>query len=216
MRPDLEPLPPNMQGLLVDPATGYPCPWFIPWLDGKPEFRAADQAKFATAIREKRCWVCGNLLSELFVFVSGPMCCLNRTSAEPPSHVACARWSARNCPFLNGKLTKRRDEEGLQAKIKPTEVGRMIRRNPGVTALWHTSSYRPFRAEGGTLIEMGHPLSVEWYAHGRKATRAEVDESVRTGLPALEALAQDPASRGLLDHYKRRFKLLLDRTCPNS
>jgi hypothetical protein len=34
-------------------------------------------------------------------FVVGPMCGINRNSAEPPSHKECAQWSARNCPFLS-------------------------------------------------------------------------------------------------------------------
>lgn len=216
MRPDLEPLPPNMQDLPVAPATGYPVPHFVPWIDGKPEFRAGDTKTLAKAIREKLCWVCGKPLSGLYAFVSGPMCCVNRTSAEPPSHVECARWSARNCPFLNGKLTKRRDEEGLVEKIKPTEVGRMITRNPGAAAVWVTNTYQPFQVTGGVLLTMGHPLYVEWYAHGRKATRAEVDESVRTGLPSLEELAMTPAAKALLARYKARFDRLLDKTCPNS
>jgi hypothetical protein len=37
---------------------------------------------------------------------------------------------------------------------------------------------------------LGEPERVDWYAHGRAATRAEVDESIATGLPALEDVAK--------------------------
>jgi hypothetical protein len=79
----------------------------------------------------------------------------------------------------------------------PEEVcdpaGGMIRRNPGVTLLWHTHTYTVYRTSAdpthnigaGFLIEIGEPTGVDWYKEGRKATRDEVLESIRTGLPCV-------------------------------
>lgn len=70
-------------------------------------------------------------------------------------------------------------------------AGEAILRNPGVTMLWTTRSYSPFSdGRGGVLFEMGDPIEVQWLREGREATRAEVDYSIETGLPALRALAE--------------------------
>src|SRR5580692_7475343 len=97
---DMSTLPRRMTALPID-ERGYPVPWFVDWIDGKPEFRAMDPRKFVRAIKEKLCWVCGQRLGVNVCFVAGPMCGINRTSSEPPSHRECAVWSAQNCPFLN-------------------------------------------------------------------------------------------------------------------
>jgi hypothetical protein len=99
IRPELEALPSRMKTLPVD-ERGYPVPWFVDWVDGKPEFRAMDGNKWESAVRYRLCWVCGGTLGVNKSFVAGPMCGINRTSAEPPCHLECATWSARNCPFL--------------------------------------------------------------------------------------------------------------------
>src|SRR5258708_35755545 len=106
-----EPLPSRMLSLPIDDR-GYVVPWFVDWIDGKPEFRAMDGKKFVRAVREKLCWVCGERLGRYMTFVAGPMCGINRTSSEPPSHLECARWSARNWPFLsNPEMIRRIDEK---------------------------------------------------------------------------------------------------------
>src|SRR5437667_1054661 len=111
MRAELEPLPERMRHLRIDDR-GYPVPWFVPWVDGQPEFRAMDAVKRHKAIKDGRCWVCGgSLYGQKKVFVIGPMCGVNRTTAEPPNHLECARWSARNCPFLTQREIKRREDD---------------------------------------------------------------------------------------------------------
>lgn len=102
LRSWLEPLTDKIARLPI--ARGFPIPWFVARLkDGTAEFRAADSLKMEKALSQRRCWVCGDTLGYEMTFVIGPMCAINRVSSEPPSHYECARWSARNCPFLNGR-----------------------------------------------------------------------------------------------------------------
>jgi hypothetical protein len=83
--------------------------------------------------------------------------------------------------------------------------------------LWTTREYEVFKtgkdAAGGNrgyLITMGEPEKVEWYGNGRRATRAEVDHSIETGLPTLEAIArQQPDGQKYLDRYIERFQKYL-------
>jgi hypothetical protein len=201
-------LPPRMQKLRRD-ARGYPIPWFVAYLpDGTPEFRAADRAKFARALKEKLCWVCGDRLGIHVTFVAGPMCGINRTSAEPPSHYDCAKWSVENCPFLNNpKAVRREDELFSNADLRETAPGQAIVRNPGVAMLWVTRSFELFDdMRGGVLLQMGEPEKVEWYAHGRVATLEEVQEAIDSGLPNLEAIAR--TEKGALEILQRAAKRL--------
>jgi hypothetical protein len=193
-------LPERMKSLPID-ERGYPIPWFVDWLDGKPEFRAMDPRKFVGAINHRLCWVCGQQLGVHVCFVAGPMCGINRTSSEPPSHAQCALWSAQNCPFLaNPRMVRREDELGDQ--IRGNVAGISFRRNSGVVMLWRTRTYDVFPdGKGGRLLYMGEPERVEWYAEGRSATRAEVMASIESGLPALEALAR--LEKGGLEHLER-------------
>lgn len=191
LRPDLPPLPRLMQTLPVD-ERGYCVPWFVKWVDGKPEFRAMDPYKFMLAIRERLCWVCGQKLYAEMIFTIGPMCALNLISSEPPSHRQCAQFSARACPFLSKPQMHRREDETFN-NAKKNSAGLMVERNPGVTLLWFTRTYKLLRTPAipeqgvgaGYLFQIGKPMMAEWYCRGRAATRAEVLESINTGLPLL-------------------------------
>jgi hypothetical protein len=185
-------LPRQMAALPVD-HRGFPVPWFVAWQEGKPMFPVADGRKMALAVKDQLCWVCGGKLPKARASVIGPMCAVNRTISEPQSHLECARFSARNCPFLANPRMKRVPETLLpDNRVKPAGDG--IMRNPGAVAVWiETTPSRPFRVGNGHLFELGKPTKVEWYAHGRSATREEVLDSIRSGLPLLfEAADQEP------------------------
>ena len=208
VKAELEALPDRMHDLAVD-ERGYPVPWFVDWIDGKPEFRAMDGRKLVRAIREKLCWVCGGKLGVHVCFVAGPMCGINRTSAEPPSHLECGQWSARNCPFLNNpRMVRREDETVNNDAFRESAAGCAITRNPGVVMLWITRQFEVFRdSKNRPLIQMGEPERVEWFACGRPATRAEVMASIESGLPNLEALAcQEKGGMEALERFKKRFE----------
>jgi hypothetical protein len=189
VRTDLEALPLRLRKLRVDPR-GYPVPWFVAWVDGPdgpetvPEFRAMDSRKFRAAVKQKLCWVCGEPLGRWLAFPIGPMCAITRTISEPPSHLECAEWSVRNCPFLSQPSMVRREDHLPADMEEPAGLG--IKRNPGVMCLWITRSYELFDdGTGKALITIGDPDRVMWWCEGRAATRAEVDASVTSGLPIL-------------------------------
>jgi len=179
-------LPPRMQKLPVDDR-GYPVPKFVQWIDGKPDFRVVNRSFMANAVRIKLCWLCGEPLGRFQAFVIGPMCSINRVSSEPPSHLECARFAVQACPFLT-QPNRKRNEDGLPEEAEQP-AGIMIPRNPGVSMIWVTESYTPFKAHGGALFRIGEPTSVEWWAHGREATRQEVIDSIASGLPLLVDVA---------------------------
>jgi hypothetical protein len=85
-------------------------------------------------------------------------------------------------------------------------AGIMIERNPGVMMLWYTRRHHLLNvhrraqanAGAGTLFQLGRPFKLEWYTQGRPATRAEILESIESGLPILrETAAQQDGPAGV-------------------
>lgn len=194
---------------------GYPVPWFVAWIDGKPDFRVVKPGAIAEAHNKSLCWLCGKVLGAHKVFVVGPMCGVNRISSEPPSHLDCAKYAVTACPFLTRPLAVR-NERGFEEMGAIEPAGIMIKRNPGVTLLWSTKDYRLMRQGHGVLFRIGEPTQIAFYAKGRLATRDEVDESVRTGLPLLEDMAQKDGSSAVraLNACKAEFQRRLEKAFP--
>ena len=185
LRSDLPPLPERIARLPVG-ANGYPIPWFVVWIDGQPEFRVADSAKYVLAVRQKLCWVCGEPLGAYLGFVLGPMCAVNRISAEPPSHRECAEFSLRSCPFLSKPQMVRRENDRPDGNC----AGVMIESNPGVSLLWMTKSRTRISAPGGMLFQVGDPTELRPYRFGRPATLAELMTVFEERLPILREIAE--------------------------
>jgi hypothetical protein len=76
-------------------------------------------------------------------------------------------------------------------------------RNPGCVAVYVTKEFNVFRPDPkspGVLFSLGRPVEVLWFAEGRRATRAEVMQSIDSGYPTLEemARAEGPAAMAAL------------------
>jgi hypothetical protein len=187
---------------------GYPVPYFVPWIDGKPEFRGMDSEKFGLCVRHHRCWLCGFTLGKFKTFPIGPMCAVNRVISEPPSHHGCALYGMQACPFLTEPRMRRNEANMPEGHI----AGVAIKRNPGVTCLWTTLSYKLFRPpNGGVLFELGEPEKVEWFCQGRQATREEILASMSSGLPILTKMAAEQGSAAIAElskQYDRALQLV--------
>lgn len=187
LRRDLPPLPERFQRLQLD-ARGYPIPFFIAVIDGIPDFRVADSHKLVICVKEKRCWLCGQPLGRYYAWCIGPMCAINRLSAEPPQHLECADFAARACPFLTRPRARRREAVLPDGHTEP--AGMMLRRNPGCVLVWVSRNFKIERHGAGVLFRVGEPLKTSWYCEGRIATAAEVASSVYSGLPLLLNMAR--------------------------
>ena len=209
-REGLPPLPPRLAHLPLD-ERGYPVPWFVPFVNGVPDFRCMDSDKLVRAVREDLCWTCGRANGAHKVFAIGPMCVVNRVTAEPPSHMECVEYSAKACPFLSEPKRRRRAPGMPVGVLDP--VGEMILRNPGVTCLWSTKKFELKRVDHGVMFMLGEPTKVTWWCRSRPATRDEVLESLDGGLPLLlEACEKDddPAESrvDVAKWYRRSLKFL--------
>lgn len=182
-------MPPRIRALPVNDA-GYPVPWFVATIDGKPDFRVIERGRIEHCLLNPVCWVCGGIRgpNEPAAFVIGPMCAVNRNTAEPPSHVDCAVYSATHCPFLTIPKMHRREARMPEEAVTPAGIA--IPRNPGVALVWLSRTWRPYRdPKGGWLFDVGTPIETRWFAEGRPATRDEVLASIESGLPILRDMA---------------------------
>lgn len=193
-------MPPRIAALPRD-ERGYPIPRFVDRAadqGGKPDFRVTDARYLLRCVRHNRCWICDEPLGRMMTFAIGPMCAVNRTSAEPPSHLECCRYSAKVCPFL-AVPEMRRTDHNMPENVRVS--GQMIARNPGAICLWTVRKYEAFSpAIGEILFEIGDPVAVEWWCRGRTATRGEVDASVESGLPLLRDAAMRYPNPDALQH----------------
>jgi hypothetical protein len=205
------PMPVRIKELPVS-EKGFPVPWFVARINGIPDFRVADQQRLGEAIRHRRCWVCGQKMGRFMAFVLGPMCIINRTISEPPSHRDCAIFSATACPFLANPRMRRRENGLPEERVEPPGIG--IKRNPGAIAVWVTESYQTFDAHDGSgmLFTFDDPVEVLWFAEGRKALRSEADESIASGYPLLLAEAQKDGAAAVAE--LNRTANLVERYLP--
>lgn len=213
LRADLPPMIPRIAKLPVD-ERGYPVPFFVDYLDGKPEFRAMDGRKLVRCLKEKLCWVCGDPMGVNKSFLIGPMCAITRTTSEPSAHLDCAVWSARACPFLTKPQMVRREDD-VSLKFNENVAGFMVRRNPGVMCIWNTRSFTIFRSYAGgdgILFAVGDPDSVSWWREGRAATRQECLQSIESGLPLLLEKARDQKECAEIE---RARDLVINTLLPN-
>lgn len=208
------PIPSRMLHLSLSPE-GFPIPHFVPIINGKPEFRGMDGDHLRRCVMYKICWLCGQKMGKYITFVIGPMCAVNRNSAEPPCHSDCAEYAVKACPFLTQPRMRR--NETRMPLAKGEVAGIMIKRNPGVTLLWTTCDYRIVRDGHGFLFRIGDPIHVEFWAEGRLATRAEIMHSIDTGLPILRKLAKEdgPAAEAELDLMIKSAMTLIPTETPN-
>jgi hypothetical protein len=204
--------PPVAMQFLPKDHRGYVVPFFVEWVDGKPDFRVIDGRKLRRCVHEKLCWLCGGPLnSRTVAYVVGPMCALNRTSSEPPSHVECAEYAAKVCPFLTMPKAQRREANMPAGHVEAPGVG--LKRNPGATLVWVTRDrLKPFSVprgpngeRAGTLFDIGSPIKTLWFAEGRPALRAEVLASIESGLPLLLEVAKTDRDGALAELERRRL-----------
>jgi hypothetical protein len=107
-------------------ARGYPALFFAAVVDGEPDIRRVSAAKFHRCVKERLCWLCGEALDEIMVFVVSKQAAESRIWFEPPCHRECAEYALAVCPFI----------------ADPTRRQRNGTPHPGEYVLYETASYQ--------------------------------------------------------------------------
>jgi len=190
-------VPERIKRLPLD-ENGSPILYFMKYVTKEPDARSTDAKKFERLWKQDLCWICGDRLGQYRAFVITAGNALTRTTTEPPNHKECATWAAQHRPFLA---------------------------SPDCAGVWITKGYTVFkwhRPPFPMLITMGNPEHVEWWIDGRAATREEIIESVKRGMPPLQDLANtEPSANGrmrghisLLDQHDFIMANLLPQESP--
>lgn len=191
-------MPPSIAALERDPR-GYPIPWFLYRSDHFPlDFRVVDPVKFSTAMRECRCWVCGEPMTGTVAFLGGPLSTAQRLYADPPTHIACAEFSVRACPFIAMPKAQRREAE-IATPVVISDGHSTA--NPGVYGMVFCNIGDYGLVDKGMIrAERTNPY-VMWFHEGRDARWIEVKQAIRFAKqsPALKHHPQKRAIRSLLD-----------------
>lgn len=202
----MEPVPPPRLARRPRDRHGRIVPWFVGYVDGQPDHRVIREGGILDAVRFRICFQCGVPLGAHSSFVIGPMCAVNRISAEPPAHRDCAEYAVQACPFLTHPHMRRR-ENGLPEDVREPD-GIMHRRNPGVSLIWTTRTWA--KQPGKWLFTFDDPTEVTWWAEGRPATNDEAHTGLVTGLQQLQQEAdQDPRPRQAHAHLQRQYERAL-------
>ncbi|PWI16056.1 hypothetical protein DI272_19190 [Streptomyces sp. Act143] len=174
------PVPPRLARRPRD-KHGRLVPWFVGYVNGQPDHRLVRPGGITDAVRFNHCFLCGQTLGAYKTFVLGPMCTINRVSAEPPSHRDCAEYAVQACPFLTHPHMRRRPNLP-EDTVAPD--GTMDPRNPGASVTWTVRTYS--KKPGMQLFDLGEPAWVEWWREGRRATYSEALDALVAGCDVLQ------------------------------
>jgi hypothetical protein len=212
LRSDLPPLPERLKYLRVN-SRGYPVPFFVQWMkdekpcrpgEGEPDFQITSEDALVSCIRDSACWVCGQRLGVFRAYVLGPIAAINRISREPPSHLECAEFAAKACPFMV-------NPQMVRPKVKATNVivdSMMLPENPGISIVWVVRNFMRMKRDGngGILFDIGEPIRATWWKKGRPATPGECAEALAIIVPRLLKQCRDQVEQ--VEVMRRVHRLL--------
>lgn len=132
-------IPDRMKHMKQD-SRGYPIPFFVPIIDGVPDFRLLDFNKQKIAVDKELCGICGRKLhSDYCYWISGPQGLKNRISSDPAMHRECAEFALNVCPHLVLQRAERRDKN-VPRDAKIAALYTMISDKPGSMFLVKTKT----------------------------------------------------------------------------
>ena len=156
-------IPKELSHLKLDDR-GYPIPFFVSIINGKPEFRFMDHNRVKMIIENKLCHICGNkLYKDYHYFISGPLGLQNRISSDAAMHRVCAEFSLMACPHLYLQKAERRDNDEL-GKLVGSQPSPVVKEKPSVLFLVKSSKFKTIEHQGQTYIKY-NPVSSELYTY---------------------------------------------------
>ena len=162
---------PKIMAHLKTDDRGYPIPYFVPIVNGKPEFRYQDIFKREACLKRKLCSICGKkLFKKSYWFISGPWGLKNKTASDAPMHEDCARFSIATCPHLIYQKADRRTDIPADSPL--------IAEKPDIIFLIKADKYEAKKTEKHKIIFF-RPVYVEDYYYAKnKLVKAKPYETI--------------------------------------
>jgi hypothetical protein len=104
---------------------GLPVPFTQAVIEGVPDFRAMDFEKILLCVEQRLCAICGHRLGEYCYFIGGPESRKNHLFTDPATHLKCADFATRICPFVSGRTdysSRPIDETKLAIETRVSDV----------------------------------------------------------------------------------------------
>lgn len=130
---------------------GYPIPFFVAQIDGKPDFRMLSEYKLLMCVEKKLCGICGKKLHEYQYFITGKMGLKNGTHSDPPMHRECAEYSMQVCPHLHFEKSDRNDRGQLYKQINVTNHTGIMEKQKEVFLI-KADKFKLVRHSGNTIV----------------------------------------------------------------
>ena len=135
-------IPKELSHLKVDPR-GYPIPFFVSYVDGKPEFRFLNTDRVLMIIDKKLCHICGKKLPKDYCyFIAGPLGLKNGISSDAGMHRVCAEFSLKACPHLFFQNADYRVNDELAKKYHRAAHPSLITTKPDILYLVKASKFK--------------------------------------------------------------------------
>lgn len=168
-------IPKELSHLKVDPR-GYPIPFFVSYIDGKPEFRFMNFDRVLMIIHKKLCHICGKKLPKDYCyFIAGPMGLKNGISSDAGMHRICAEFSLKACPHLFLQNADYRKNDELSKKLHAAAHPSVMTTKPDMLYLVKTSKFKTIMVDGRYFIKYT-PHSSEIYKYVDGKLEMEVKE----------------------------------------
>lgn len=153
------PMPPQIAALPRH-ESGYPIPYFVAWVDGRPDLKLLDQAKQIRCAKFRLCGICGQPVGYWIAFIGGPLTVANRVCTDPGMHEECARYAIAVCPFMARPNARRAAHHHPLSEAGPGHVAE----RPERTALYITRQYTPFTPDSrNILLRLAPAKRIEWF-----------------------------------------------------
>lgn len=131
--------------------------------NGVPDFTVVDPEKWLTALKQRRCGICGLQMHGRVWFVGGPLCAHNRLFSDHPMHEDCAKYALQVCPFLAlPKMMYKKRAEGIDVSVNVSDE------KPPRFMLGKARGYRATIVQGEPLLQASPWEALTWWEGGHE------------------------------------------------
>lgn len=161
----MQQIPDFLKHLKVD-QRGYPIPFFVAYVNGKPDFRMLDPAKYKYCLEQNLCSICGKKhVPKNYFFITGPIGLANGVHSDCPMHRGCAEYSLQICPHLYFEKAKRNDRGELVKIAAETTGAAGIKEKPSELFLIRADKYKTIPGPHNGILIKFRPISNEKFIY---------------------------------------------------
>lgn len=148
---------------------GLPIPYVVLMVNGVPDFRITDLERWAAAVSQHRCGLCGQPLGAWSAFIGGPKSMASHCFTDSAMHRDCAEFAIKVCPYLALPSMKRTSQRAEHEGVLLTTIEEVVEERPAYFGLGITRQYgvETMPESGALFVRAGPWESLTWYREGQ-------------------------------------------------